>query len=398
MGEPTLELEKQLEPVIDKLGAKVFEEKWRESEDRVMKRLEERMTKEMPNRFTPGGEVKSESGFKSFGEFLRAVKGSRSDSRLKALGEGTDSAGGFLVPEEFKATLLARSLERSLVRPYATKIPMRTDTINIPKVVDTTHASNLYGGIIAYWLEEAGSKTLSEPVFGNVKLIAKKLTGYTYASDELLADSAIALESLLAQQFGAAISWFEDLAFLRGTGVGEPYGIHNSGAVIDGTRAPTTATVSLADLSTCMSRLYPDSLYAPSTIWIMSPAVLTQLIQLVSTVITWMPVGTGGGMVGGGAATRIPATIMGMPYRVTEKMPTLGTQGDIGLYDLSYYLIGDRQDLRIDTSTHARFTTDETAWRFVERVDGQSWVDSAFTPYNSGATLSPYVQLITSTT
>jgi len=58
------------------------------------------------------------------------------------------------------------------------------------------------------------------------------------------------------------------------------------------------------------------------------PAVLTQLIQLVSTVITWMP-----GVVGGGAAERIPSTILGMPYRVTEKVPTLGTQGDIGLYD-----------------------------------------------------------------
>ncbi len=395
MGEPTLELEKQLEPVIDKLGTKVFEEKWRESEARTIERIEERLSKEMPNRFTPGGEVKSESGFKSFGEFLRAVKGNRTDSRLKALGEGTDSAGGFLVPEEFRAQLLARSLERSVVRPYATKIPMRTDTINIPKVLDTTHTSSVYGGVIAYWTEEAGSKTAVDPVFGSIKLIAKKLTGYTYASDELLADSAIGLEALLAQQFGGALGWYEDLAFLRGTGVGQPHGVFTSGAVIGATRAPTTATVSMADLSSIMCRLYPDSLYSPSTIWIISPAVLTQLVQLVSTVITWLPGQVG---VGGGAAGRIPATILGMPYKVTEKAPTLGTQGDIGLYDLSYYLIGDRQDLRIDTSIHARFTTDETAWRFVERVDGQSWVDQTFTPYNGGSTLSPFVQLITSTT
>ncbi len=77
-------------------------------------------------------------------------------------------------------------------------------------------------------------------------------------------------------------------------------------------------------------------------------------------------------------------------------MPTLGTTGD-GLYDLSFYAIGDRQDFRIDTSNSVRFTTDETVWRFVERVGGQPRVDSAFTPANGGATLSPFVQLSSST-
>ncbi len=346
-------------------------------------------------KFTPGGgDNPPGDKFKSFGEFLRTSKYSPSDARLKALGEGTDSAGGFLVPEEFKATLLARSLERSIVRPYATVIPVTRDTLSLPKVVDTSHASHLFGGIIAYWLEEAGTKTATDPKFGQVKLIPKKLTGYTYASDELLDDSAIALEALLTQQFGAAIGWYEDLAFLRGSGVGQPLGIFNSGAVLTPTRA-TATTVALADLANIMARMYPDSLYGPNTVWILSPAVLAQLIQMVATVITWMPIGTGQG--GGGAAQRIPATIMGMPFMVTEKVPTLGTTGDIGLYDLSYYLIGDRKDLRVDSSTHVRFTNDETAWRFVERVDGQPWVDSAFTPYNGGATLSPFVQLSSAT-
>ncbi len=382
--EITAELEKQLEPIIDKLGEKVFKEKWAESEERA--------SKQIVNRFIPGTDgkqVESNTGFKSMGDFLCSVKNNRVDPRLKALGEGTDSAGGFLVPEEFKATLLSRSLERSVVRPYATVIPMASDTLNIPKVVDTSHASSLFGGVVAYWLEEAGTKTATDPVFGHVKLIAKKLTGYTFASDELLEDSAIALEALLTQQFGAAIGWYEDLAFLRGTGVGQPLGIFGSGALVQPFRA-TVNTVALADLANIMARVYPDSLYGPNTIWILSPAVLAQLCTLVATVITWLPVATG-------AAGRIPATILGMPFKVTEKVPTLGTTGDIGLYDLSYYLIGDRKDLRVDTSIHARFTTDETAWRFVERVDGQPWVDSAFTPYNSGATLSPFVQLISTT-
>ncbi len=360
-------------------------------EERVDKEVQEKLAKELIRRFNPGGGVPPvEPVFKSLGDFLHTVKYKETDTRLKQLREGTDSAGGYLVPEEFRATLLARSLERSVVRPYATVIPMRSDTLNIPKVLETSHASHLYGGIVAYWLEEAGTKTHTEPVFGQVKLIAKKLIGYTYASDELLADSAIALEALLVQQFGSAIGWYEDLAFLRGAGVGEPLGIFNSGAILQPNRAVANQ-VALADLADIMARMYPDSLYAPNTLWILSPAVLAQLIVLQTGIISWMPIGTGSQ--GGGAAQRIPAAIMGMPFMVTEKVPTLGTTGDIGLYDLSYYLIGDRQDLRVDTSIHTRFTTDETAWRFVERVDGQPWVNSAFTPYNGGATLSPFVQL-----
>ena len=354
---------------------------------------EAKLAKEIVRKYAPGADTPlppaEKPSFKSFGEFLYSVKVKPNDTRLKLL-EGTDSTGGFLVPEEFRATLLGRAIERSVVRPYATVIPMRSDTLSIPKTMDTSHASNLYGGIIAYWLEEAGSKTATEPKFGQIKLIAKKLAGYTYASDELLADSAVALEALLTQQFGSALAWYEDLAFLRGTGVGEPYGIFTSGSCLSINRGSTTA-VTLADLANIMARMYPDSLYGPNTVWIMSPAILAQLIQMSTTPITWV-------VSSSGASTRIPAQILGMPFIVTEKVPTLGSAGDIGLYDLSYYLIGDRQDLRIDTSIHTRFTTDETAWRFVERVDGQPWVESAFTPYNGGDTLSPFVQLYSATT
>jgi HK97 family phage major capsid protein len=123
----------------------------------------------------------------------------------------------------------------------------------------------------------------------------------------------------------------------------------------------------------------------------MSPAVLAQLIALNATVITWSTSSAG---VASGA---IPKNILGYEYLVTEKVPTLGTTGDIGLYDLSYYGIGDRSELRMDISPHLYFQTDETAFRFVERVDGHSLVDNTFTPYNGGATLSPFVQLSSAT-
>lgn len=342
-------------------------------------------------KFTPGedGEIEETEGkFKSFGEFLYNVKYRPDDARLKSgLTEGTDTAGGFLVPEEFVNKLLLRSLEASVIRPNApTIIPMSSDTLLIPKIVDTSHSSSVYGGVVAYWTEEAGSKTVKEPTFGQIKLIAKKLTGYTYASDELLADSAIALESLLLRLFGEALAWYEDLAFLDGSGVGEPLGLLNSSAYLCVNRSAAN-TIALADLANIWARLYPAS--HGRAIWIANPAVLPQLVALASTTLTWLKMDQG-------LAKAPPATLLGRPIYFTEKVPTLGTCGDISLVDLSYYIIGDRQKITIDSSKHIRFLTDETAWRFVHRVDGQPWVDSAFTPKN-GSTLSPFVGLYTAT-
>lgn len=326
------------------------------------------------------------AGFKSFGDYLCAVKNDPERCVKAGLSEGVDSAGGFLVPEEFRAKILMDALEKSVIRPNGpTVIPMRSDTLLIPRVVDTSHdlGTSVFGGVVAYWTEEAGTKTVKEPTFGNVKLIAKKLTGYTYASDELLADSAIGLEALLTRMFGEALAWYEDEAFIEGSGVGEPLGFMNSGAYGTTSTRATSTSVILTDLARIWSDLLPQS-YGRA-VWLANPEVILPLAQLASTTLTWLKLDQG-------VAKSMPATIFGRPIYFSEKMPALGSAGDICLVDLSYYLIGDRQRLTIASSPHVRFLTDETAWRFIQRVDGQPWMDSGFTP-KYGGTLYPFVGL-----
>ena len=79
----------------------------------------------------------------------------------------------------------------------------------------------------------------------------------------------------------------------------------------------------------------------------------------------------------------------------TEKCQTLGTVGDIFLTDFSYYVIGDRMGFEMSASPHVRFTNDETVYRFVQRVDGKPWIESALTPRQGSNTLSPFVALAT---
>jgi len=345
--------------------------------------------------------------FKSFGEFMTSIyrlrKGGEADNRLryidkhgrinaveKALAEGTDSAGGFLVPEIFQAELFQLALENSLVEPNgAMVVPMTSDTLLYPRVNDTTHASSVFGGIVAYWTAEAATMTASQPAFGQVRLQANELTGYTQVSNVLMQDSAISLEPFLKRAFAEAWAWYRDLAFIRGTGSGQPLGILNAGALVSVTRQDTDE-VFIQDIINLYSRMLPAS--RDRAVWFMNHEVLGQLMRMVSANAT--PAATKERLVFiGNVVDPIKKTIFGRPYFVTEKMSALGDAGDIGFFDLSYYLIGNRQPLTIDVSEHVAFTSNQIAWRFVTRVDGQPWLASAITPYKGTATLSPFVTL-----
>jgi HK97 family phage major capsid protein len=140
-----------------------------------------------------------------------------------------------------------------------------------------------------------------------------------------------------------------------------------------------------------MSKLFPSSL--DNAVWVMSPSAWTQIMQLA------MPVGVGGSavmvanVVGQTAAQKPQRFLMGVPYVVSEKMAALGTSKDLALLDLSYYLVGDRMQMSITTSTDRYFETDQTAFRIIERLDGQSWINQYLLANNGTDTLSAFVYL-----
>jgi len=342
----------------------------------------------------------SEDGkWKSKGEFFQKVfeagNGFGIDSRLmhtRNLGENFGDTGGFLVPEEFRPDLMQIPLEQSVIRPRAFTMPMGSNVLRIPSIKDTSHASNLFGGVSASWGSEGEdiSSSTNQPAFGQVVLDAKKLTGYTVISNELVQDSAIAIETLLTRLFGQAISYFEDVAFISGTGAGQPQGILNSECLISVAKETGQAATTIVkeNLDKMYSRMLPSSL--GNSVWLAHNDTFPQLASLSQAV------GTGGGPVWvSNVAGGPPNSIYGRPIIFTEKCKTLGTVGDLMLVDLSYYLIGDRQALTTSASPHVRFTTQETVFLFSERLDGRMWLDSALTPRNGSNTVSPAVALAT---
>jgi HK97 family phage major capsid protein len=137
------------------------------------------------------------------------------------------------------------------------------------------------------------------------------------------------------------------------------------------------------------SRMLPQSI--GSAVWLCSPDTLPQLYTM------GLAVGTGGGPIfmGFGDGPNAPSmSLLGRPLIVTEKVPALGSQGQLAFLDFSKYLIGDRMAMSAARSTDYLFGQDMIAYRIIQRLDGRPWVQSAITPANgSSNTLSPYVQL-----
>jgi HK97 family phage major capsid protein len=301
------------------------------------------------------------------------------------------SDGGFLIPETLRAELLRVSLESSVVRSRARVIPMETLRVPIPMIDSTTNSGSVYGGMVAYWGEESAALTESAAKFGKIMLEANKLYGFAIAPNELLQDSLLSFVALIDQLWPEAISFFEDLGFLRGSGVGEPYGLLGNPATVavDKETGQDAATVVFQNVIKMYSRMLPASL--SRAVWLASPEVFPELATMALNVGTagsavWMPDAHGAPQL----------TLLGRPVILTEKAQVLGTQGDLAFVDMGYYLIGDRQSMSADSSKEYKFGHDQTAFRIIQRVTGRPWLQQAITPANgSSNTLSPFVELAT---
>lgn len=332
--------------------------------------------------------------FQGFGDWLNKISpqyiGQHGRPAIyNDLAETGASGEGFIVPEEFRTEMLRLSLENSVVRPRARVIPMASATLKMPVIRDTSHATTVFGGVNASWIAEATSlSTVTQPTFGQVTLTARKLTGYTVVSNELLADNAVGLEALLMTMFGEALAYFEDDSFIAGTGVGQPLGILNANAMVSVAKETGQAatTIVYQNLVKQFARMIPQGM--GRAVYYGNMDIFPQLAQLA------LNVGTGGSavwvssVVGGP-----PATIFGKPLILTEKAETLGAAGDLTFCDFGFYLIGDRQAMQMASSPHVNFNTDEATYRFIQRVDGRPWLQSALTPRNGTLTLSPFVNI-----
>lgn len=339
------------------------------------------------------------------GDFLQSVHragvpNGQVDPRLYAaatgLNETVPSEGGFLVQQDFSQELLKATIETGQLAKLCKRVEISGNSkgIKLNAFDETSRASTRFGGVLGYWLEEAGEKTASKPKFRQLDLSLKKLIGLCYASDEMLQDASV-LNTVIPQAFASEFGFLLDDAIINGTGAGQPLGILNSGSLVTVAKesGQVKETILAENVFKMWSRLLPGS--ERTAVWLANKNTLPQLYQMS------IAVGTGGVpiyMPANAIAGQPYQTLFGRPVIFCEQCATLGTVGDIILADFANgYVLAEKGGIQNDVSIHVRFVYDESVFRFVYRCDGQPTLASALTPYKGGAsnTQSHFIALAT---
>lgn len=352
--------------------------------------------------------------FRSFGEQMAklatstiAINSGRShlaDARIMAaLGssESVPSDGGFLVQPEYEKSILQRIYETGEVASLVGKKKMNSERLILPAVDEDSRVDgSRWGGILSYWLAEAQTYTSSKPKFREIQLVAHKLIALVYATEELLADTAM-LESYIDEIVPQELAFKLDNAIINGTGAGQPLGILSSPSTIVQSYASGEGTAgtppSSADILAMWSRLFAP--YRKDAVWLINQTIEPGLIPLtigapsLGQILIYQAPGVAGNQTGRGM-------MFGRPVIPIEQTAAVGVQGDIILWSPSGYLLAMRQELRADSSMHVAFLTGEMAFRFMMRADGQPWWKKPLQPYyqtggTAPATLSSQVILQT---
>ena len=275
-------------------------------------------------------------------------------SVLNALQEGTDSEGGYLVPDEFERTLVEALEEENVFRTLAHVIKTSSGDRKIPVVASKGTAS---------WVDEEGAYTESDDAFSQVSIGAYKLGTMIKVSEELLADSVFDLEAYISKEFARRIGAREEESFFNGDGKGKPLGILAAagGAEVGVTAASATAITADELIDLFYSLKAP---YRKNAVWLLNDATVKQIRKLKDSTgqYLWQP-----SLVAG-----TPDTILGRPVKTSAFMPTAAAGAKtIAFGDFKYYWIADRQGRTFKKLSELYAANGQVGFMGTQRVDGK---------------------------
>lgn len=342
-----------------------------------------------------------EGGFRNLGEYFDCIakfkSTGRMDVRLQRMQDlqekreqtmGTGATGGFALPDQFDSTVRQVTPQEAVVRPRATVIPPGNPPdakLEFP-TLDQTSAQNVYGGVVITHTGEGVTMTETTARLREISLEPKEMSAYVVVTQKLL-NNWDACTAFVTGQMRRAMNGAEDYDFLRGDGVNKALGVINCAAAVVYGRAGASA-VSYADVY----NMYARAKMGGSFVWVASQTVIPQLAAMVDAGghAVWI----GGGNLSQGASSAMPGTLFGIPLVFADRLPALGTKGDLSLLDLSYYLIKDGSGPIAASSEHVFFTSNKVVFKIVWNVDGRPWLTEPIGLEGSTSnTVSPFVVL-----
>jgi len=292
---------------------------------------------------------------KAFWSAMRTRAGEGLDPNVRnALQIGTDSEGGYLVPDEFERTLVEALEDENIFRTLANVITTSSGDRKIPVVATKGTAA---------WIDEEGTIPESDDNFGQVSIGAYKLGTLIKVSEELLNDSVFDLEAYISREFARRIGNKEEEAFFTGDGSGKPTGIlaATGGAQVGVTTASATSITMDEVLDLFYSLKAP---YRNRAVFVMNDATVKAIRKLKDGQgqYLWQPSVQAG----------TPDTILNRPLYTSAYMPTIAAAAKTVVFgDFSYYWVADRQGRVFRRLNELFAVTGQVGFVATQRVDGK---------------------------
>ena len=266
---------------------------------------------------------------------------------------GTDTEGGYLVPDEFEHTLVQGLEEENVLRSLCTVIQTSSGDRKIPIV--TAHGT-------ASWVDEEDPIPTSDETFGQISIGAHKVATMIKVSDELLQDSVFNLESYIAAEFARRIGAAEEEAFITGNGTGKPTGLlHATNGA--GTGVTTTGNTPTADEIFDLVHSI-KSVYRRKAVFLLNDSTLKAIRKLKDGQgqYLWQP----------GLKEGQPDMLLNYRIATSPFMPEIAAGNKVILFgDFKSYWIADRQGRSFQRLNELYAATGQVGFRATQRVDGR---------------------------
>jgi HK97 family phage major capsid protein len=295
--------------------------------------------------------VSSDEYRDAFDKYARLGRQGAIDAGVSnALQVGTNSEGGFIVPQEFDTMLVEVLQDINEIRGLVNVVTTGSDR-NIP--VESSLGS-------AAWTAEEAAYNESDAAFSRVTLGAYKLTRIIKVSEELIQDSFFDLFSYLARNFGKSFGIAEEAAFINGDGSGKPTGIvQGAGAGITAAGTAAITGDELIDLFHSVTRPYRNN-----STWLMNDSTVKLIRKLKDGdgQYLWQP----------GLQAGQPDTILARPLVASTAMPA-ATTGNVSVVfgDMSGYTVADRTGSTMQRLDELYAANGQIGFRMFKRMDGK---------------------------
>ncbi|MFC0217818.1 phage major capsid protein [Pseudochelatococcus lubricantis] len=260
---------------------------------------------------------------KAFVNYLRIGREHMDLDETKALVSGTTNGltGGFLVPEQFERELIKNLVEHSPIRQIARISQASGDEVTLPLRT---------AGSTATWTDEWDTttpgpepRTPSQPTYSQKKLQVHELATYVEVTRRLLEDSAFNLESELALDLAEAFGKAEGVAFVKGSGTGQPAGFLTDTTLTTGALVTAASNVVTADEIISLAYSLPSA-YRAKGVFVANRTTIATIRKIKDGTANyiWQP----------GLQAGQPETLLGYPLVEAPDMDDIGA----GKYPLAF--------------------------------------------------------------